>query len=75
MSHYDDERERFEEEQERLATKRRRLRAMGYDPYKMEQEAKAYKNSKRVLASVPYHQEKVSKYESSSSLKWDEFNV
>jgi|TARA_R100000081_G_scaffold82324_1_gene50030 hypothetical protein len=75
MSHYDDQRERYEEEQELLALKRSRLRAMGYDPYKMEQEDKAYKNSKRVLESVPHHQEKVRKYESSASLKWDEFNV
>ena len=75
MSHYDDERESFEEEQERLATKRSRLRVMGYDPYKMEQEDKDYKHSKRVLRSVPYHQERVSKYESSANLKWDEFNV
>ena len=75
MSHYDDARERYEEEQEKLAMKRSRLRAMGYDPYKMEYEANDYKHSKRVLKSVPYHQERVSKYESSASLKWDEFNV
>jgi hypothetical protein len=75
MGHYDEQREEYEERQEILAKKRRRLRDLGYDPCKMETAAEDYRRSKSHLEAVTYHQAKVDEYESSTDLKWDEFNV
>ena len=75
MGHYDEQREEYEERQDTLAEKRYRLRALGYDPYKMEMAAEGYRRSKSHLEAVAYHQAKVDEYEASNDLKWDEFDV
>jgi hypothetical protein len=74
MGHYDEQREEYEEEQERLSLKRSRVRDLRYDPYKMEDNYKKYNCSKRHLEGVSYHQKVVDEYEKSTDLKWCEFN-
>ena len=70
MGHYDDQRDRWEEEDKRRSSRRVSHRLAGRDPDELERKHKEYLRSKSALKSMEYHRKIVEEYERGTGPKW-----